>query len=82
MARSPIEMMVDQACGVAADAGSQKDQQEKRAPQDDDAVAKVLERVANAAVAWHFARAENRMTSAIARKLDGAAAKLVELGWR
>lgn len=55
---------------------------EKTAMQDDAAVAKALERVATAAVAWHFARAEDRMTSSIARKLDGAAAKLAELGWR
>jgi hypothetical protein len=82
MARSPIEMMVDQACGIAVDANGKISPMEKPALQDDAAVAKALERVANAAVAWHFARAEDRMTSAIARKLDGAAAKLAELGWR
>lgn len=81
MARSPIEMMIDQACGVAAkDANTPVTPQS--VPQDDAAVAKALESLANAAVAWHFARAEDRMTGAIERKLDGAAAKLAELGWR
>ena len=82
MARSPIEMMVDQACGIAVDASGKVTELKKPAMQDDAAVAKALERVANFAVAWHFARAENRMTSAIERKLDGAAAKLAELGWQ
>ncbi len=82
MARSPIEMMVDQACGIAVDANGKVSPMEKPAPQDDAAVAKALEKLANAAVAWHFARAEERMTSSIARKLDGAAVRLVELGWR
>lgn len=84
MARSPIEMMIDQACGVAAkdaSAPTRPATQPSAGLQDDDAVAKALESLANAAVAWHLARAEDRMTGAITRKLDGAAARLVELGW-
>ena len=79
MARSPIEMMVDQACGV----GTKNPMQDVKqgAMKDDTSIAKALERLADAAVVWHAARAENRMTKSISKKLDDAAAKLVASGW-
>lgn len=80
MQRSPIEMMVDKACGFDANSIKQKEPRIHN-QQDDEAITKALVRVGNAAAAWHLAKAEGRMTSAIARKLDGAAAKLVQLGW-
>ena len=74
MARSPIEMMVDRACGFDPDA--------PRPPKPPiDLEASTLMRVGTAAVAWHAAREAGLMTHAIAHELDSAAAALAGLGW-
>lgn len=79
MARSPIEMMIDNACGMAADDLA------RPAPKarDVDADAKVLMDVGTAAVAWLKLRDNGTLAQIIKAEtvLAKAARALADIGW-
>lgn len=72
MARSPIEMMVDKACGY--DASKKESLDEKRS--------KALVAVADAAVKWRKWMKKNKHASAREEELMKAVDELMRLGWK
>lgn len=78
MSRSPIEMMIDKACGIVYGT-TPADNIEI---QYDEAAAKALGEVGDAAVEWFLARSEGRMTEEVEQKLCMSSEKLYLLGWQ
>jgi hypothetical protein len=76
MPRSPIEIMIDQACGVVSD------QQEQHPIYRPSALSELLLAVADAAEDWYMAHskeelaaAEQALTAAVAKWLDAGGGK-------
>jgi len=79
--RSPIEMMVDKACGITAE-DLARPPPEPRPPLDEDKVTKALLRLADAAGAWSDARSLGLNLKRYENRLQRAVTTLDALGWR